>query len=522
MHGQLTARSATDVCRELAEAGATGVLFITGLRASGRVVLDRGRLVAANSPTPGSRLGDRLVNGGLLDEADLDRLLEEQHETPQEDRTRLGKLLVDRGLVPFDAVRSVIEEQLLDAVFDLSGWRDGSYRFEPDAALEAPEVPIELPVDQALMEVARRRVEWEALSEVITDLDAVPHFRDGANTESAALEPDEFSVLASVDGSRSVRDLAYDLGYGEFEAARIVYALHLVGLVDVAPPVDEIGAALDEALSFVVDAEGGQAPPGGTPQPPPRQWPTDAAPTSEPSADVREEHRAPSSDEGDDAPTPTAGRPGDSGKHDGRAPVAAPSEDAEVAFDTSIFDQAWAEPEKPEAWHEADVPAGPPASEAEAAPEEPGASNETDVPAGSPVDEVDEGEASPSDPGRRSEEDDTTLEADLPDLSGFDELRLADHHLPEEPPVPSVPDDPAPAEAPLPATGRSPSPGAGADVSEFLRELSRLALDEEAPDPAQEKETPRPSRDAERPRPTPAEPRDEPRKKKRGLFGFGG
>ncbi len=73
--------------------------------------------------------------------------------------------------------------------------------------------------------------------------------------------------------------------------------------------------------------------------------------------------------------------------------------------------------------------------------------------------------------------------------------------------------------------GRDPGPQSGvdddADVSEFLRELSRLALGEDAPAPSRpERATP----DAdETPPPAPAaEPRHEaPRPKKRRLFGFG-
>jgi hypothetical protein len=473
MHGQLTDRSVADVCRELADAGATGVLHVAGIDVAGRLVFDQGRLVAASSPTPGSRLGDRLVNGGLLEEEALHRVLEEQSGTPQHDRSRLGQLLVDRGLVPVDAVRLVIQEQLLDAVFDITGWRHGTFRFEHDAEPDAPEVPLAVPVDQALVEVTRRREEWAELSEVIPDLDAVPRFREGASSSSANLEPDEFAILASVDGQRSVRDLAYDLGYGEFEAARIVYALTLLGLLEVELPTDEIGAALDDALAYV----SGQAPErdeavGADEAASGDVAVSEAGTAGEPSATVpgaEVEEPAPW-ESWNPAPDPASEPTAPTAAEAATAADATPADDAEPADleadlpDLSMFDD-----------FDGDVAPEQPTS----GPDDLGAEDETTDAAASQL------EASAADPGPQS--DDAGFFATTP-----------------------APPPPAPAEE------------SDGDVSEFLRELSRLALDDEP----EESGSPASSGGAApepppRPRSAP-EQREEPKKKKRGLFGFGG
>jgi hypothetical protein len=493
MHGQLRARSVADVCRELAEASATGVLHIAGIESAGRVVFDQGRLVAASSPTPGSRLGDRLVNGGLLAEEALEQVLEEQTDAPPGERARLGQLLVDRGLVPLDAVRLVVQEQLLDAVFDLVDWREGTYRFEADAEPLASEVPLAVPVDQALIEVSRRREEWESVSEVIPTLDSVPQFREGASTSTADLEPDEFAVMASVDGVRSVRDLAYDLGYGEFEAARVVYALSLVGLVEVAPPVDEIGAALDDALAYM----GGQAASGTS---------REQAPGS---ADATE---APARTEGLDELTQAV-----ADFDDPPDPAATPGEHREMDWSSSAEDE-------PELWSSLDE-----LDEVDEVDATPGAAEATEATEPTPPTEPIGHETSDAHEDSAPER---TLEADLPDLSGFEELRLADRD--QQTAAPPEPAEAAPtAEAetsqqptPQPPRHRSPTTADG-DVSEFLRELSRLALDDEeeaeaeAPAASPPADTQPPAHQPPpRPRPAP-EPRQEPKKKKRGLFGFG-
>jgi hypothetical protein len=246
MRGDLSEMPAADVCRALAVDGSSGVLEIEGPDGRGTVVFDDGAVIAAGSPTPRARLGDRLVSAGLLEEAALASVLRTQAHTGGQ---RLGSLLVAEGLVTHDAVRVVAQEQVIDAVFDVVGWPYGAFRFDPHAD-DAPtsEIPVRFAVDELLVEVARRHEEWSDVRQVIPDLDAVPSFRPDARGAQAALEPDEFTLLASIDGERSVRELADDLGYGRFEAARIVYGLTLLGVVEVALPEDEVGRALEDAL----------------------------------------------------------------------------------------------------------------------------------------------------------------------------------------------------------------------------------------------------------------------------------
>jgi hypothetical protein len=233
MRGDLSETPAADACRELAARAATGTLTVDGPTGPGTVAFADGRITGGTSPRRRARIGDRLVGAGLLDDEVLTRTLAEQADAGSTDR--LGALLVQRGHVSEDVVRSYVQDQVLDALFEILRWQEGPFEFvegPPDADTG---VPLSVAVDDALVEVARRRVEWDQLSQVIPDLDAIPTFRKGEGSASAGLEPDEFAVLASVDGSRSVRELADDLGYGEFEAARIVYSLTLLGVLDVQP-----------------------------------------------------------------------------------------------------------------------------------------------------------------------------------------------------------------------------------------------------------------------------------------------
>lgn len=421
MRGDLSETSAADACRDLAGDGATGVLWIDGPDGPGSVTFVEGRVVGATSPTPRARLGDRLVGAGFLEDEALADALDTQRGSGG--RSRLGALLVERTQVPRDAIRLFVQEQTLDAMFEVLRWRFGSFSFESGEATVVPEIPVALTVDQALVEVARRQQQWRELSEVIPDLEAVPTFRSDPASAIASLEPDEFAVLASVDGDRSVRALAADLGYGEFELARIVYGLVLLGVVKIELPEDEIGAALDDAMGYPGHAETA------------RERPARAlAAVPDPEPDPRPAVEEPAAAEGS----------------------IMESELPERSY-SDVFRELRGLEESP--------------------PPSPG-----------------------SIPARGSTVDRTPV-ADQPPST---EVPATEASATESPPA-DTPDGGA-----EPSSRRSPEDG---DVSEFLRELSRLALDDKPEEPKRPRRSPPPA---------PSDPKDDDSKRKRrGLFGRG-
>jgi len=460
MRGDLSETPAADACRDLAGDGSTGVLWIDGPDGPGSVTFVEGRVVGATSPTPRARLGDRLVGAGFLEDEALSDALDTQRASSG--RSRLGALLVERTQVPRDAIRLFVQEQTLDAMFEVLSWRFGSFSFEAGEAAAVPEIPVAMTVDQALVEVARRQQQWRELSQVIPDLEAVPTFSSDPASAVASLEPDEFAVLASVDGDRSVRALAADLGYGEFELARIVYGLVLLGVVEIELPEDEIGAALDDAMAYRGHVD------------------------------------------------PATERPA-------RTLTAVPDPAPEAASEPA--EPAAPEPQPPPAAHRATPEAEPAA--AEPAAHEP-AAEVADPSTARPVPALEDDLApavreSPAAEG-------AIMESDLPERSYSDvfrELRGLEGDRPPPSPPPPAQDQAPTAEPPptvAPDGGTEPAPRRPArsaddgDVSEFLRELSRLAIDDQPSVPERPRRSPPPA----------SEPRDDDSKRKRrGLFGRG-
>jgi hypothetical protein len=280
MRGNLSETSVSDLFRGLADARASGTVTIDNTLGTATVTMRGGAVLTVESPAPRARLGDRLVNAALLDPDALGDVLAQQGEPPA---MRLGALLVERGLVSESTVRLFLAEQTLDALFDVVRWDRGGFTFEPDDSpvngahgIRAP-----LEVDEMLVEVARRQSDWAQIEDRVPHLDVVPRFVEGASSANVGLEPDEFAVLASIDGRRTVRQLATELGYSEFEAARIVYGLTLLSILEVAAP----GRPAPRPAELGLDLPAGDLPPRDPSPAEAASTTEDSAPPGDPAAD---------------------------------------------------------------------------------------------------------------------------------------------------------------------------------------------------------------------------------------------
>lgn len=481
MRGQLSDTSVPDLCRGLSDAHATGALEIEGEAGVARIFFRSGFVYWAMSPAPRAQLGSRLVNAGFVTSAQLEDALERQQQSDV--RTKLGALLVDEGLVTQDVIRVFVQEQILDALFDTMRWNEGGYSFHSGDAV-AEKLPVDIPVAELLVAVARRLGEWDQVQRVIADLDAVPDHVTGKGGMSTSLEPDEFAVLASIDGIRSVSELAADLGYSEFEAARIIYGLTLLGVVEIDEGEDdeEASDALEQAAAAASEADEADA----------------ADEDTGLEIDLEVDDLDPDAEDAETA----------------AYEVPAPDQADDEAFDVgAALEAALTEPpssfdasknadrdEEPEPWVAGDVDAETVSSHA---PRDDSATSVEaeddqwdDLVAG--FDEADAGRGEPdAGQGDDTAEDADSLGDDFDDL--FAEVDDVEAGSPDEEP-----------------TGDE-APRSAAQVSELLRELSRLTLDDNDDGGSAPTEPP-PAR--RRPRPEPNEPDDG--GKKRRLFGWGG
>lgn len=221
----------------------TGTLSVTSQlrRNRGMVCFDDGAVVYAEIESNPHRLGNQLVEGGKISEADLARARDMQEGG---DSRRLGEILVAIGaLKPRDLERQV-RFQIEQVVFEMLSWREGYFSFVEGTSETAPAVAgVRIAPESLLMEAARRIDEWSRIEERVPHLGVVPRIAPAEEEKPGQLDllPSEWEVLAEIDGERDVRTIAARLGCAEFDVAKIIFGLASAGLIAVEAPKRENG-----------------------------------------------------------------------------------------------------------------------------------------------------------------------------------------------------------------------------------------------------------------------------------------
>src|SRR5712664_4294276 len=144
---------------------------------------------------------------------DLERARDMQQR--QGDKRRLGEILVSLGVITQREVERQVHFQIEEVVFEVMSWNEGYFSFAEEAESNVPtEVTVRIPVEALLMEGARRIDEWSRIENRIPHVGVVPSLAPAPEGGGGELDllPPEWEVLALIDGDRSVRGLATELG----------------------------------------------------------------------------------------------------------------------------------------------------------------------------------------------------------------------------------------------------------------------------------------------------------------------
>ncbi len=257
IEGPLKELGIQDVLQMLELARKTGVLTVRSQRMMDEAVVHvvEGDLVFASRRRALRLLGQQLLREGKLTAKELERALEAQRADPKQ---RLGAILVEMGTVDRSELERQLRFQVEETIYDLLAWDEGYFHFEETD--DTPEGPIRIRVDSLLMEGARRLDEWTRLESRVPSPDAVPTLLAAGESATVDLRPDEWEVLAEVDGERDLRLIAASLGRSAFDVAKIAYGLASMEVIEVREkaqpsPGEELQPLLDELELMLADGE---------------------------------------------------------------------------------------------------------------------------------------------------------------------------------------------------------------------------------------------------------------------------
>jgi len=235
IEGPLRELGIHDVFQLLDLSRKTGALTVTSVLRDnqGTVYFDHGAVVFAAIRSNPHPLGELLLRGGKIAEADLARARDAQRGL--QSRRKLGELLVESGALTSKELERQVRFQVEEVVFELMSWREGFFSFEEQEVSDAPaEANIRISTESLLMEAARRIDEWSRIEGKVAHLGVVPVLAPVADDHPGFLDlrPREWEVLAEIDGTRDLRAIATLLAQSEFDVARVAYGLLSTGIVE--------------------------------------------------------------------------------------------------------------------------------------------------------------------------------------------------------------------------------------------------------------------------------------------------
>ncbi len=204
----------------LTREGASGALKVEG-RQRGTVYLDGGRFIFAEA-TGVPDLASRLIGGRRLSAERWNALRTEGR--PGE----FGALLVERGVIDEEGLKDVLRSAFLDALTALTaGGEPPETKFAP---LQRPWISAALDLEVGFLreEVVRRSVHEFSL-------DARPKLID-LNSPWGIIENHQWTVACRIDGTTTLRDLAWHNGFSLYETVESVQGLVRAGLCALPAP----------------------------------------------------------------------------------------------------------------------------------------------------------------------------------------------------------------------------------------------------------------------------------------------
>ncbi len=227
----------------------TGVLRVySDLRNNeGTVWFENGSVLFAQLRSNPHPLGELLVKAGKISEADLQRARDMQ---AQGDGRLIGEVLIEIGAIAGKELDRQVRFQTEEVIFEMMGWQEGHFSFEEGRDQPIPaDATTHIRTEALLMEGARRIDEWSRINRKIPHTGVVPAFAASGETREGDLDllPEEWEVLAAIDGERDLCGVAQYLSRSEFDVAKIVFGLESAGVLTITQP-KKVAPSSEESL----------------------------------------------------------------------------------------------------------------------------------------------------------------------------------------------------------------------------------------------------------------------------------
>jgi hypothetical protein len=227
LEGSLDAFSLPDIFQLLSFTKKSGGLHLRRATTRGSVYFRDGAVTGASSDDGRQALARRLVGSAGIGETELSAAV----ERAANEGIGVSRALLDAGAVDPDFLRSLVAEQIVDAVFDLLRWSEGDFSFTVDEP-GPDDVGISLGVEPVVNDARSRLESWDHACRVVPSPETVLALPVGVR-EDPVVTRGEWALLALVDGRRTVAGLVALAGRGDYAVVSQLAALIERGLLKV-------------------------------------------------------------------------------------------------------------------------------------------------------------------------------------------------------------------------------------------------------------------------------------------------
>jgi CheY-like chemotaxis protein len=186
-------------------------------------------------------LGQILVRTGRITPAQLEEALAEQKSSGR----RLGDLVVENGIVAQGEIDQALRDQVAEEIYELFAWPEARFYFAesdtdnlPNGAGPLANVQLDSNIISLMVEAARRSDEMARIRSEIP-LDQMIPVRTGAELSLDGLTiPQDTAneILSLVNGERSIDQITHESAYPKFTVLTTLHELKQRGFLAMDPP----------------------------------------------------------------------------------------------------------------------------------------------------------------------------------------------------------------------------------------------------------------------------------------------
>jgi hypothetical protein len=251
--GDAAAFPISDLIAFLSQSRWSGLVRVHSAGGARSIELKDGEVRSAMSEDPADRLGEVMLRLGYIDRKTLEAAV--QSHPP----SKLGRALVEKGVLQAHDLWKCITHQITDVFHAIVMAREGSF------------VLVDQPFDEKAVQNVQLSTQ-SLLMDAIRMIDEMAHFRKRIGSarmfvikkrpSDGKLEPEEDTVLAQVNGNRTVLELGQLTKLSEFDVTKVIFRLLEGGYVSVSERAgDEASPAGTAALSQPVSSDTAPAKP---------------------------------------------------------------------------------------------------------------------------------------------------------------------------------------------------------------------------------------------------------------------